>query len=314
MVELLAGLALLIVLVAVLLVALDRLAPGLATRAGLGLERLRAGLKPASIKVDGATVTYLHGGSGDEVLLLVHGFGADKDNFVRVTPHLKRRFRVISVDLPGFGESTRLHDADYTFAAQATRLHGIARALGLERFHLGGSSMGGAIALRYGLKYPDDVRSLWLLAPAGVGDSDDSPMAAEYRANGNCLLVASSVDDYNRLMALVMEKQPFIPGSVRRTLAARAIADRELHLRVFDTIANEPPLNEDVQELKVPALIVWGTLDRVLDASGAPILHDRLPVSTLHLLDGIGHLPLIEVPKRTARDFIAFVDALPGAG
>ncbi|MEM9058240.1 MAG: alpha/beta fold hydrolase, partial [Pseudomonadota bacterium] len=184
---------LLLAVLLALLLALDRFAPALATRAGLGLERLRAGLKTGTVEVDGATISYLHGGTGDEVLLLVHGFGADKDNFLRVAPHLKRRFRLVAVDLPGFGESTRLTDAGYTFAEQATRLHAIAEALGLKRVHVAGSSMGGAIAMRYALQYPDEVASLWLLAPAGVEDAKDSEMIAEYRANRRCLLVANTV-------------------------------------------------------------------------------------------------------------------------
>lgn len=301
-----------VVLLVVALVAADRLAPAWVTRAGLGFERFRGGLKPGIIEVDGASVSFLQGGSGDEVLLLVHGFAADKDNFVRVAPYLKSRFRIIAVDLPGFGDSSRLRDASYEFAEQAKRLHAIAKALKLQRFHLGGSSMGGAIALRYGLMYPDDVLSLWLLAPGGVAGGPDSPMAAEYRASGHCTLVVDSVADYDRLMGLVMQKRPFIPYSVRHTLGKRAMADQALHSRIFDTLATEPPLNDVVGELKMPVLIVWGAKDRVLDVSGAAILHEKLPASRLIVREGIGHLPMIEEPARSARDFVDFVDGLSG--
>ncbi|MEM9056530.1 MAG: alpha/beta hydrolase, partial [Pseudomonadota bacterium] len=77
-----------------------------------------------------------------------------------------------------------------------------------------------------------------------------------------------------------------------------------------ETIAEDRGLLDDLDGHAVPALIVWGELDRVLDVSGAPLLQARLPRSTLIVREGVGHLPMIEEPARSARDFIAFADGL----
>jgi pimeloyl-ACP methyl ester carboxylesterase len=95
---------------------------------------------------DGTHIAYLEGGSG-EPLVLVHGFGADKDNFTRVARWLTPHYRVIAHDVVGFGESTHLPDADYRYAVQAERVRAFVQALGLARVQLGGNSMGGGIVM-----------------------------------------------------------------------------------------------------------------------------------------------------------------------
>ena len=84
--------------------------PGIAFKLLLKAERSSAGLKQYSIEVEGLHIEYLEGGKGD-VVLLVHGFGANKDNWTRISKHLTSHFRVVALDLPGFGESSRQPDS-----------------------------------------------------------------------------------------------------------------------------------------------------------------------------------------------------------
>lgn len=296
-----------IVSIVVALVAVDFLLPATAARLALALERARSGMTTELTRVAGLDISYFHGGKGD-TLLLLHGFGADKDNFVRAARHLRRRFRVIAVDLPGFGQSSRPEDRSYTIAEQAAGLHEIVTHLGLERFHLGGSSMGGAIAIDYAAAHPERVASLWLLAPAGVLGASDSEVIAEYRNHGRSLLVVERAKDFWKLLALVMQKPPFFPYSVKRTLGERAANDAPLHRRIFEELVTSAASEERGRAVGAPALIVWGSEDRVLDVSGAALLHAAMPASKMSLIDGIGHLPMLESPRRTARDYIDFVD------
>jgi pimeloyl-ACP methyl ester carboxylesterase len=147
--------------------------PAAAFKFLLKAERSSAGLEQHSIKVDGLHIEYLEGGQGDVVLLL-HGFGANKDNWTRISKHITPHYRVIAPDLPGFGESSRQPDANYTIAAQADRVNAFVRTLGIQSFHLGGSSMGGNIAGVYAAQHPESVISLWLVAPGGVASADPS--------------------------------------------------------------------------------------------------------------------------------------------
>ena len=130
--------------------------------------RRRARLVRRTIRLDsGETYVYLDGGTGP-TLLLLHGFGATKDNFTRVAALLTGTYRVVVPDHLGFGESDKPEHADYSPVAQARRLRAFVQALGLGAVDLGGNSMGGHIAMTYAALYPDAVRSLWLIDAGGV--------------------------------------------------------------------------------------------------------------------------------------------------
>lgn len=290
------------------LAILNYFVPGPTARLGVALERRRAGFTLAQIEVDGATVAYLRGGRGQPVLL-IHGFGADKDNFTRLARHLTRYFDVIAIDLPGFGDSTRLPDAPYDIEAQCSRLATIIDALGLKRFHLGGNSMGGALAMAYATRQPQRIRTLWLLNPAGVDGAQDSEMVAAYRRDGTTMLVATTVDEFRAVIELGTARWPKLPHCVVHALGTRAVADEPLHRRIFDEIAHSPGYQDRVTGLALPTLIVWGDQDRVLDVSGAHLLHAAFPNSELEIMKGIGHLPMIEAPAATAARFLEFVGA-----
>ena len=176
---------LLIVIVALLLVpvVLYLAAPESLVGLAIDLERRSAGLSRGSIVVGDHTVVYLAGGEG-ETLLLVHGFGANKDNWNRLAKYLTPSFHVVAVDLPGFGESTKREDASYTIAAQAERLDDIAKALSLESFHVAGNSMGGNIAGRYAVRFPDKVLTLGLFNTAGVPDCREKSEMARLMERG----------------------------------------------------------------------------------------------------------------------------------
>src|SRR3546814_3852481 len=117
---------------------------------------------------------YLEGGDASKpLLLLVHGFAGDKDNWSMIAPYLTRDYHVIAPDLPGFGENERNPDLAYDLQAQTARLKAFADTLGLSRPHVGGHSMGGWIALRYATEYPAALASLILLHNAGVNRSEE---------------------------------------------------------------------------------------------------------------------------------------------
>src|SRR6478735_3598161 len=100
---------------AVTLAGCDALGPSM-TQTARGIERWRADLERKEIVLsDGTRIAYLEGGGG-EPLVLVHGFGADKDNFTRVARWLTPHYRVIVPDLVGFGESAHRADVDYHYA------------------------------------------------------------------------------------------------------------------------------------------------------------------------------------------------------
>jgi pimeloyl-ACP methyl ester carboxylesterase len=291
--------------------ALELAAPGWMARRWLSLERRRAGLRPGCATVRGFSMPYLDGGRG-EPLVLVHGFGADKDNFTRIARLLTPRFRVIAPDLPGFGDATRDPQARYHIDEQVERLRAFIEQLGLGAVHLGGSSMGGFIAAQYAATYPTDVRSLWLLDAAGATIARDTDLINRYVASGEMPLLVRRDADYDALLAAVAYRMPLLPRSLRLTLARRAAADYPLHCRIFREIGIEsPPLDARYQEIRAPTLIVWGREDRILNPAAGEFMRAQVPRSRLVLMDATGHLPMIERPGATAADFLAFQAAPP---
>ncbi|MGJ8668712.1 MAG: alpha/beta fold hydrolase [Oceanococcus sp.] len=286
-------------------IAVDVLFPAQAAHSGLSLERWRNGLETKSIVVDGMNISYNEGGQG-EALLLLHGFGADKDNWTRVAGHLTDQFHVFAIDLPGFGDSSRLPEAAFDIRSQTLRVHKIAEALGLQSFHIGGSSMGGFIALEYAGLYPLRLKSMWLLAPAGVDGAQPSELRAQYAKSGGNALIVEKAEDFPKIMQFTMSKPPFLPYSIKHQLGLRAERDHDELVRIFDAVSHSQPINDLLHNSPVPALIVWGEEDRALHVSATEVLDELLLNEHIIRRPGIGHLPMIEEPRRSALEFLEF--------
>ena len=292
------------IVAAALVSGCDSVGPTLKDKA-YAMERSRAGLQRKEVTLgDGTHVVWLEGGNG-EPLVLVHGFGADKDNFTRVARFLTPHYRVIVPDLVGFGESAHRADVDYHYAAQAGRLHAFVQALGLQRIDLGGNSMGGGIAMSYAAQHPQDVASLWLIDCAGIAEAPSSELARIVTTTGANPLMIAQESDYPAFIKFVMSDPPWIPGSVMDVLARERIANQALERQVFQQIATDS-VSAAVAGLKTPTLVVWGEEDRALSVGTVPVLQKLLPNAQAIVMPHVGHAPMIERPEESAADYVRF--------
>ena len=256
----------------------------------------------------GLRYVYLEGGRG-EPLLLLHGFGSDKDNFDTAAYFLTPRYRVIVPDHIGFGESSKPVGSDYSPPAQVAHLRALVKALGLNRIHLGGNSMGGQIALAYAVSHRDEVASLWLLDPAGIWSAPKSELLAGMAAGKRNTLLVETEAEFDELLHLVIGKPSFVPRPVRHVLAQARIRNSALEARIFPQLLAYS-VEDKVAGVMVPTLIVWGDQDRVLHVDSAQILHGLLPRSEVIILPQIGHLPMLEAPQRVTEDYVRFRESL----
>jgi pimeloyl-ACP methyl ester carboxylesterase len=306
------GLPGIVAAVAALLLAVWFLFPGLALTVFERLELAAAGLEEKSVEVAGHRVAYLEGGSG-EPLVLLHGFGAEKNNWVRIARHLTPHFRVVAPDLPGFGDSTRDPNARYAVSDQVVRVRALVEALDLGGVHLGGNSMGGMIAGAYAARFPDGVKSLWLVAPGGVAGARKSELARLLERGENPLLV-DTPEGFDRLLAFCFVEVPYVPGPIRRHLTERAIETRPFSQKILQDLQSEPGSLEDaVRGLPVPTLITWGDRDRLVDVSGAEVLRSVLPNAEVAIVPNTGHIPMLERPEEAARGYLRFRGLEPAA-
>ncbi|MGA7862846.1 MAG: acetoin dehydrogenase dihydrolipoyllysine-residue acetyltransferase subunit [Stellaceae bacterium] len=245
---------------------------------------------PRELEAAGLRLRYLALGEGDSVpVLLLHGFGADLNTWMFTQPALAEGRRVIALDLPGHGGSTKQlarSDAESLAGVIADALN----ALGIERLHLVGHSMGGGIAISAALGQPERVATLTLLASASLGPEinaafiDGFVRAARRReaiaalnllVHDPALVSRTMIEDvlrYKRLdgvpEALAAFAEEWFPGGRQRVVLGDAVA-----------------------ALKLPVQIIWGREDRIIPAAHAEALASRFPV---HILEQTGHLPHME--------------------
>lgn len=242
-----------------------------------------------------------------EPLLLIHGFGGNKDNFTRIANQLDS-YHLIIPDLLGFGNSSKPMAADYRADAQAERLHELLQAKGVaSNIHVAGNSMGGAISVAYAAKYPQDVKSLWLIDSAGFW-SAGLPKSLEGATLENNPLLITKTEDIYGLYNFVMYKPPYIPKSVKAVFAQERIANKELDAKILEQIVmdNVEERAKVIAEYDIPTLVVWGDKDRVIKPETTELIKDIIPQAEVIMMPNIGHVPMIEAVKQTASDYKKF--------
>jgi abhydrolase domain-containing protein 6 len=295
------------VLLAVAFLLVPMAFPGSVYRLAMSLERARAGLHLKSVTVDGREIRYLEGGEG-ETVLLVHGFGADKDTWTRMARHLTQQYHVIAPDLPGFGESSKDPEASYDILSQAENLDRFTRAVGLDPFHLAGNSMGGSISGQYAARYPDKVLSLALINTAGVIGCPEKSDFARMLENGENPLLTENEEGYETKLGMVFVDPPWIPGPLKRYLAAEDVKNRDLLNMIFEQIHDEgSSLVPRLPDIRARTLILWGDSDRLIHVSCTRVLEQGLADSSTVIMDACGHAPMLERPEETADHYLAFL-------
>ena len=242
-----------------------------------------------------------------EPLLLIHGFGGNKDNFTRIADELGS-YHLIIPDLLGFGESSKPMSADYRSEAQATRLHELLQAKGLaSNIHVGGNSMGGAISVAYAAKYPNDVKSLWLIDSAGFWSVGVTKSLENATLEHNPLLINKTEDIYN-LYNFVMYKPPYIPKSVKAVFAQERIANKELDAKILEQIVTDTVEERAkvIAEYDIPTLVTWGDKDQVIKPETVNVIKEIIPQTQIIMMKDVGHVPMIEAVDETAEDYKAF--------
>jgi pimeloyl-ACP methyl ester carboxylesterase len=277
------------------------------------------------IDIDGAPLHYLDKGTGPP-LLLIHGLAGQMLNFTHsLLGRLARDFRVIILDRPGSGYSSRPDDTLAPLSAQARVISRFCQSLALERPVVVGHSLGGAIALALALNHPEQVGALALIAPV-THPPQRIPPPFDGLAIGSASLrrliawtLATPLAIRNRERALTTL---FGPQAVPPDFATRGGGLLSLRPRAFigastDLTAAEQELAgmpARYASLTMPVGIVYGTEDRILD----PTLHARefaakVPATDLELIEGGGHMILISSADQVAA-FIARLARRAAAG
>jgi abhydrolase domain-containing protein 6 len=161
---------------------------------------------------------------------------------------------------------------DHSVAAQAARLRDFLTALGIEKCHLGGNSMGGAIALRFALDFPERLLTLTLFNNAGVIGTEESELQ-QLVLQGESPLVARTIADIDRLLAFVVHKPRWVPQQFKRVFFSEMKQHEALLDKIFDQLVEDmlnAPLNDRLEEIRTPTQIIWGRHDKLISIRASP--------------------------------------------
>jgi pyruvate dehydrogenase E2 component (dihydrolipoamide acetyltransferase) len=259
---------------------------------------------PHMLDVAGTRLRYLDIGSGAGVpMLLLHGFGADLNTWMFNQPAWAEGRRVIALDLPGHGGSARdVGTGDAETLRQAVEAFVAARDFG--PMHLVGHSLGGALAALLAARKPDLVRSLTLIAPAGLGTEINATFIEGF------VRAARRKDAAEVLQLLVHD-----PALVSRTMVEDVLRFKRLD-GVADALAaiaqawfaggqQQVSVAADLARANIPVQLIWGREDRIV-----PVAHAQAAPAQVvtHVLNDAGHLPHMEKSGEVNRLIRRFVE------
>lgn len=246
--------------------------------------------EPAFVDAGGRRLRYLRMGPAEGVpLLLLHGFGADLNNWMFNHPALAEDRPVYALDLPGHGASTKdVGTGDVAGFAEAVR--DVLDAVEIEQTHVVGHSLGGAVALALALDTPDRVDTLTLIACAGLGSEINGDFIEGFIRAGR-----------RKQMKPVLELLVSDPALISRDMIEDVLkykrldgTDAALERIASANFANghqKQSFADRLAALKPPAQVIWGREDRIIPARHAESLPAALAV---HVLDGAGHMVHME--------------------
>lgn len=258
-------------------------------------------------------------GAGPPVLML-HGGGpgaSGLSNYARNIDALAARFRVLVPDLPGYGGSSKGVNSEDPFGDLAAAMLALLDALGIDRVHVVGNSLGGACALRMALEQPGRVDRLVLMGPGGIGISQAAPTEGLKRLLG---YYAGEGPTLEKLRTFICEDLVFDGSRI-----PEAVLRERFEASIDPEVLASPPLRapKDLEAFRrldflldprLPALahrtlVLWGTADRVNPATGAMALQARMPACDAYLFSRTGHW----VQWERADEFNAVVTAFLSA-
>jgi pimeloyl-ACP methyl ester carboxylesterase len=255
------------------------------------------------------TVSTWQGGpyEASSSVLMLHGFSADKNIWLRFARHFVGNYRVIIPDIAGHGETGFKAGGGYDIALQAKRMIQLLDVCGVEKVHVIGNAMGGYMAAWLAATYPDRIVSLALIDPAGVAAPEVSDLERHLAKGHNPFLIHSK-EEFQRFYAMTMTQPPWVPGVVLDAIAQRYEQACDELEEIFREYRASAPMEPRLPDIKCPALLVWGRKDRLIDVSSVAIWSKGIDDLRVEILEGIGHLPMVEDPSHTAqvyREFLA---------
>ena len=277
---------------------------------------------------NGARIHYRDEGHAEKTpLVLIHGFNGSLFNFSRLVPLIADDFRVISLDLPGFGLTGAVPSNDYSTKNFVEVVRELSQQLELGEFFIAGNSMGGGVSWRFALDYPDQLLGLILLASSGVRvEQSNQPMEQKERETPIAwrLMRSDLMKSFlTKFTPKFFATQGLSSSVYDQKLATVELANQFHELTLMEgsraailsmfgsrTERSESPGPQIFRDIVVPTLVIHGEQDNIIDVSSLKYFEENIPNVEVKTYEKIGHLPMYEAPQRTAYDIKDFVESV----
>lgn len=265
------------------------------------------------IQIDDMNIHYKDEGQGP-VLILLHGVCASLHTWDGWVQRLKGHYRIIRLDIPGFGLTGPAPDTSlYQIDAAVALFEKIVDEMKLDKFYLAGNSLGGYIAWNYTLKNPDKVEKLILIDSVGF----PQPLPGIISFASNPLIRPFARHTMPRFL---------INGAVKEVYGDKSKVTKELKDRYFEMamregnkgayvdvftemrrLCKDKNLSKSIKDITTPTLVMWGTKDIWTPFADFEKWKRELPNAKFIQYEGAGHTPMEEIPDITARDAHRFL-------
>ncbi len=274
------------------------------------LEASSYGLETKVVKVDFMNMSiYANNEPKRESVLLLHGYSADKDVWVRFSQYLTGKYNVIIPDMAGHGETGYSKSWDFSGPAQAERLKQLLDAQNIEKVHVIGNSMGGFIATHFTKMYPERVTSLAVMDPSGIDTPQQSPVEKLINGGMNPFIMHTRAD-FDAFYPTTMAKPPFVPDFILEAISEKYISRKDELMNIFKHIHHKDMIEGILSEIQAPTFLMWGEADQIIDVSGTMVWHASIPGLKVKTWPGVGHMPMVEIPEQSASEYQAFLTGL----
>ena len=256
-------------------------------------------------EVGGLRVRYADRGFGDSVVLLLHGFGGDLDNWMFNLDSLAEKHRLLALDLPGHGQSVKTN-VDPSLSGMATFVRKFLDVLSVSSVHVVGHSMGGAIAMQLASDSPETVKSLGLICSAGLGpdiNSDYLRGFVEAQSQQELKLVLEQLFADESLVNLQL---------VNNLLNYKRMDGVEASLNALSetliSAGEQTFLTDNIVASGIPVLVIWGKQDRIIPVSHAQNFSAAGGYCVeVEIFDSAGHMVQMEKAYEVNRSLLNFL-------
>jgi pimeloyl-ACP methyl ester carboxylesterase len=255
-------------------------------------------MREERILINNLTVNYKIAGEGPAFLVL-HGWGGSSDSWFEVEEILaKKNYRVIALDLPGFGKSAP-PTQPWSVQNYSDFIFEFVQRLNLESFFLLGHSFGGRIAIKFSGQHPEKLKSLIFCDAAGIkfepGIKTKTILAAAKIGNTifSSRLFSIMKEWARNIFYFLLRNKDYVKanGVMRETIKKALNED----------------LLPDLPKIKVKTLIVWGKEDKLLPVQCAYVFKEKIAGSQLEIMPKVGHSPHLEAPEKLAQIIVSFL-------